>query len=346
MKKISKYILPRITWFHLYYDQWFKNPNGIKGFADQVMNWLMRETLALASNLKKQSKQLAEEIKNHLEALNKILVLPFIESDEFPGVRSKMRSYWFLIFIAVLAEFGFNFFAASILLPMKGWTAIVLQVFLSAFSTFGFVKLFELLFTQVFNEPKYKTDIKPKRHIGKMVFYIIMVIAYEYGVYYLCKVRGASLEGAHGFGDVTMVAMIFGMLAPIVAGYYGYERNRYSAAYSNTIKINGLQKMTTEKNNTIKTNQEHMEIHFKQRCQEQWAFHQEFRLYKENYNIKKKIEKEDLQRHFCENQESFIKEAMNRYNKAIIYDEHLKVTEITPAQQNGHKDLFKDLILK
>lgn len=346
MKKISKYILPRLTWFHLYFGQWFKNVDGIKGFAHQVMNWLMRETLALAFKLKKQNKQLSEEIKNHVEDLNKRLLLPFIEADELPGVRSKMRSYRFLIFVAVIAEFGFNFFATSVLLPMKGWGAIVLQLFLASFITFGFVRIFELLFTQIFNEPKYKTEIKLKRHLGKMAFYIFMAVAYEYGVYYLCKVRGIALEGGHGFGDVTIVAMIFGMIAPIVAGYYGYERNRFKNAYNNTIKINKLQKSIADKSSKVKINQQRMEIHFKQRCQEQFAFFQEFKLYKENYNSRKGIEKENLQGDFCETQETFIKEAVERYNKAIIYDEPLPPTETTPAQQNGHKDLFKDLVIQ
>lgn len=345
MKYFTKHILPRIVWFHLHYNQWFKNIEGIKAFAHQVMNWLMRETLALASNLKKKNKQLVEEVKNHSEDLTTRLLLPFIEADELPGVRSKVHTYSWLIFISVIAEFGFNFFASSVLLPMHGWGAIILQVFLAAFVTFGFVKLFELLFTQLFNEPKYKTDIKPKRHVGKMIFYILLAIAYEYGVFYLCRIRGAALEGTHGLGDVTIVAMIFGMIAPMVAGYYGYEKNRYKAAYDNTVKINKLQRQIAEKNNIIKTNEQRMEIHFKQRCQEQWAILQEFKLYKENYNIKKGIDKEILTGHFCETQESFISEAVDRYHKSIIHDDVVQpvITNKT-EQQNGHQDLFKNLL--
>lgn len=344
MKKISKYFLPRLTWFHLYFGQWFKNIDGIKGFAQQVMNWLMRETLGLAANLRKANNQLGEDIKNCKNQLEKRLALPMIAPDELRGVKSKMRSYSLYILIAILAEFGFNFYATRVLLPMKGWAPLIMQIIMAAFITFGFVKLFEQLFTQIFNEPKYKTDVRPKRHIGKMVFFIIMASVYEFGVYYLCRVRGISIEGGHGLGDVTIVAMIFGMIAPIIAGYYGYERNRFKDAYNNTVQINKLEKSIADKNKTIELNKVHMRIHFKQRCQEQWAFLQEFIVYKQNFNSKKDI-KESLSGHFCENQEKFTEEAVARYNEEIIYKEsETPLKEISTAQQNGHRDLFKNLI--
>ncbi len=342
MKNITKHFLPRLFWFHLYYNQWFKNVEGIKAFATQVMNWLMRETLSLAAKLQKQNKLLSEEIKQHTEVLNKCLKLPFISSDELPGIKSKRRLYTALIIISIMAEFGFNSFAAYVLLPIPGLVGLIAQLAFACFATFVFIKLFELLFIQLFNEPKYNSDELPERHIGKMVFYILAVIAYECGVFVLCKARGSSLEGIHGLGDLTLIGIIFGMIAPVVAGYYAYEKNRFHAAYKNTIAINKLNKIIAKKSQTIKKNEHAMEIHFKQRCQEQWAFLQEFRLYKENYNSKKGIEKEVLAGHFCETQESFITEALDRYTKSIISDESQLVI-IKRDQQNGHTDLIKNV---
>ena len=64
MKTLTKYLLPRYIWFLLWYKQWFRNPEGIKGFAHQVMNWLMQSTLGLAQKLKRENKSLSEGIKS------------------------------------------------------------------------------------------------------------------------------------------------------------------------------------------------------------------------------------------------------------------------------------------
>jgi hypothetical protein len=47
----------------LWYKQWFKNAEGIKGFAAQVMNWLMQSTMSLAEKLKNQNKKWQKPLK-------------------------------------------------------------------------------------------------------------------------------------------------------------------------------------------------------------------------------------------------------------------------------------------
>lgn len=47
-------------WFMLWYKAWFKNAEGIKGFATQVMNTLMQRTMGLAKRLKNQNKKIAK----------------------------------------------------------------------------------------------------------------------------------------------------------------------------------------------------------------------------------------------------------------------------------------------
>jgi hypothetical protein len=53
----------RYIYFRIKFSQWFKNLEGIKEFAEQVMGWLMDSVLKLAAKLKKKNKELSEYIK-------------------------------------------------------------------------------------------------------------------------------------------------------------------------------------------------------------------------------------------------------------------------------------------
>ena len=88
-----------------------------------------------------------------------------------------------------------------------------------------------------------------------------------------------------------------------------------------------------------------MENHFKQKCENYWAFLQEFKAYKENYNRKNSIPEESLAGHFSETQTAFITEAIERYKKEAIVEEKIEPALILApvwSQQRGNnlKELF------
>ncbi len=171
-----------------------------------------------------------------------------------------------------------------------------------------------------------------------------MAIGYEAFTYYICKVRGIQIEGGEGNGIIATAMMIAGMLIPIIAGYYAYEKRRYISPYKNTRRIDRLNQLIAAKTNKIKANEQRMETHFKQECQSCFAYLQEFKTYKENYNRKHSIPEENLAGHFCETQDKFILEAIERYKKEAIQQEAITPhLIITPAQKNGHDESIKEL---
>ncbi len=334
----------RYLFFITWYRQWFRNHEGIKAFAQQCMNWLLRSTLNLAAKLKRQNKQLAEKIKELTKELNERLLHPTINADEFPAYQGKIRSYNIIISICIIGEAFFNFFASKALFNFSGYLAITAQTIFAILITWIAIALFENLFYQLLHERPYKGEHKEPRHWGKLIALFIMAIGYEAFTYYICKVRGIQIEGGEGNGIIATAMMIAGMLIPIIAGYYAYEKRRYISPYKNTRRIDRLNQLIAAKTNKIKANEQRMETHFKQECQSCWAYHQEFKTYKENYNRKHSIPEENLTGHFCETQDKFILEAIERYKKEAI--QHEAITPqliITPAQKNGHDEAIKEL---
>jgi len=334
----------RYLFFITWYRQWFKNHEGIKGFAHQCMNWLMRSTLKLAAKLKKRNKQLAEKIKELSAELSDRILHPTIDADEYAAQRGKIRTYGIILWICIIGEAFFNFFASKALFNFDGWLAIAAQTIFAILMTWGGISLFENLFQQLLHEQPYKGEHKEPRHWGKLITLIILAIGYEAFTYYICKVRGIMIEGGDGTGFIATAMMIAGMLIPIIAGYYAYEKRRFISPYKNTLRIEKLKKLIAAKENKIKANLQKMETHFKQTCQELWAYLQEFKTYKENYNRKHSIPQEELTGHYAASQESFIKEAIERYKKEALEEIALIPTLIiTPAQQNGHDAEIKEL---
>lgn len=322
----------RFLYFYIRFNQWFKNLNGIKSFAQQTMFWLLHSALRLAKKLKKQNKALSENIKAFKARLIECQKYPVINADEYPSIRTKIRIYSVIVFICITGETFFNYFASKAIFTFKGWAAVIAALIFSLLITWGAIALFENLIEQILLEPHYKSDKKQERNIGKVILLTVFAIAYELLIYYICKVRGIQIEGHSGDGIISIAMMIAGMLMPVVAGYYSYEKSLYISAYKNTNVISWLQRKIAQAERKIQTNRERMENHFKKNLQDRWAVLQEFKTYKENYNYKHSIPDESLKGHFCATQEDFRKEALERYNKQNLFNE--SVENLTLYDQN------------
>ena len=330
----------RYLYFRIRFNQWFTNLEGIKEFAEQVMGWLMKSVLRLAYKLKKKNKQLSENIKALRETLNNRIKHPVIEADEFEEIRKKIRTYTMIILVCLLAETFFNYFAAGAIFTFKGWVATIAKVAVALLVTWGAYTLFESLFKQIFFEKPYKGELKENRNFMKLIALSIMGVTYEVLIYFLCRMRGFQIEGNSGDGIITIAMMLIGMLMPVIAGFFAYEKSRYISPYKNTIEIDKITRTIATSENKIKTNQELMENHFKKECQDYWTIQQEFKTYKENFNLKKQYPVENLTGHFCEKRERFVEEAINRYKIQMInYEEKL----VSPNSGNGKADAIKEL---
>lgn len=321
----------RYNYFRIRFSQWFKNLDGIKGFAQQSMNWILRSTLRLAFILKKRNKNYQEKINELSADLKKRLNFPVIDPDDFAVVQKEIRNYGIIEVCIILAEAFFNFFAARAIFNFEGWLAIAGQIFFALVVTWVSIPLFRNLFGELIHEKPYKAINHEPRNMRKLLILLLpLSIVYELGMYSLCKLRGEQIEGGQT-GIITIMMIIIGMLLPVLAGYFAYERRRYYSPYINTLRIAKLQHKIAHLHNRMKVNEQRMETHFKQKVAREWALLQEFKTYKENYNLKNGLPEENLNGHFCETQQKFVNEAIDRYNKEVIFVE--KPSDALPEKQ-------------
>jgi uncharacterized membrane protein YedE/YeeE len=337
MKAITKHLLPRYTWFMLWYSQWFKNAEGIKGFAAQVMNWLMQSTMALAEKLKNQNKQLAEAIKTTKAKLAKWYEHATVDADEWDEVKGTVRKLGFWIVVGIIAEGALNYFGVSAVMLQQGLGWVAFKVLIALILTGAGIYIFGKWFTIALNKPKYKQEKAKPRNWTDFALLTLLCVGYETLIYYLCKIRGIALEGASGDSIFTNFVVLAGMIIPIIAGYWACERSHYTSPYNNTKRIAKAEKAIAGMESRIATNNQKMEDHFKREVENSWGLLQEYKVYKENYNHNKGIAKENIAGHFCETHDSFEKEAVQRYQKEVLHQMPMQPTLIIAKEQmNGH----------
>lgn len=337
MKTITKYLLPRYIWFLAWYKQWFRNTEGIKGFAAQVMNWLLQRTMALAEKLTIENKKMAEIIKTKNAQLKKCYEHAIVNADEWDEVKGTVRKLGFWVFVGIATEAACNYFAMESVMEGRGLFWALLRA-LSAIGITGLcLYFFERWFALVINEPAYKQTKAKLRNFTELVTLTFVCIGFEMVFYWLCKKRSEALIGSTHDDTTTHFLILLGMLLPIGAGYLAYKRNYYKTPYNNTLRIINTEKIIAKNESHIVTNSQRMEDHFKREVEDSWGLLQEYKVYKENYNLKNSINEESLVGHFCENHESFEREAVHRYQKAVLHQTPLQPTLIISQEQmNGH----------
>ncbi len=306
--------------FRFLFNPWFKNPDGIKAFAQLCMNWLLRSALSLAAVLKTKNRRLSEKNNEFTALRDEKIKFPVIDADDFATISKEIRNYKLLEWIVILAESFFNYFAAKAIFNFPGWLGIAAQIIFALGVTWVSIPLFRNLFTEIIHEEPYKSSEIVPRNLKKLVLLLAIALIYELGMYNLCQLRGEQIEGAAP-GFITWLMIILGMLLPVIAGYFSYEKRRLYSPYINTITIDRIKREIASNEMKIQTNIQRMEGHFKSTCQRNWSLLQEFQLYKGNYNHKRDIPDENLSGHFCETQQAFWKEAITRYNQESIPDQ-------------------------
>jgi hypothetical protein len=118
--------------------------------------------------------------------------------------------------------------------------------------------------------------------------------------------------------------MLLGMLSPILAGYYDFQKSLIIGPYKNTIQCARLTNLIANSTKKIVVNDQRMRDQLKVQSEDKFAVLQEFKVYKTNYNSKKSMKNESLEGHFAKGHDTFITEAQNRFNDKFVNDSDLR----------------------
>lgn len=311
MKTITNFILPRYVWFRVWFSQWFKNPHGIKGFADLMMNELVQKCMSRFKGLNAVIARCTSSLATIRQSIEVARLSNMVSIDDFSEVRGTVRSYRFWIFVTLISDVPFNYFLFDAAYNMDGLGAVIFKAVASLVLTVLVVLPAAVLCYQLIGESKYGVALKPKRNWVHLALLTAFLIVGEVMIYKMCLVRGKLIEGASGDGSITFGLLMFGMLSPLIAGYLMYRISLVIDALNNYCTLSNLLGSEARLVKQLaKSHDEKLSI-FKQAAQEKWSVLQEFKVYKNNYDLRRQ-QQESLDGHYSESHDSFMREASYR----------------------------------
>jgi hypothetical protein len=335
MKTITKYILPRYTWFRIWFAQWFKNPDGVKGFSDLRMNQLLQQCMAALKKINEHTKGLVEDLRTVEERLSKAYSAIMVTADDYDEVRGKLRSFRLWLIVIIVAESPFNYFGVDAFMQGQGLVWWIGKAVLALVITGFMIIPFRNLLAQIILEPKYGSATVPQRNWKHLAMLAAWCVAYEFVIYQMCTIRGRALEGV-GKGTelsaVTYLLIILGMLLPAIAGYLSYQISLFVGAFNNYCRAVQLEAKRSTILRKLAINEEVKENTFKHATQDAWSIVSEFKVYKSNYNYRVGLENESLQGHFTQTHDAFIREASYRLRSQDLSEVAATLPKAMPKQ--------------
>jgi hypothetical protein len=310
----------RHLYFRLKFKQWFINNQGIKAFAEHCINRFLIHSFRYSSRRNRLNQSLQHKILSSEQKIDELSKYPTVKQDEFANIKSKLRLYITIITICILGETFFNYFAAKAIFTFKGFLAEMGAFVTALILTFAAIYIIELLIGELLLKPKYKQQSSRKRDIPKIIFLFVLFVIYELLIFYIAKIRGMQIEGSHDSGIISTAMIILGMLLPVVAGYYAYERSIYISAYKNTKNIDRLNEIILKARKNIIRNSQQIKNYVQKKLQDSWAILQEFIVYKNNYNSINNVDPENLSDHYCATEPKYKSEGIRRYIDGIKND--------------------------
>ncbi|MEM7368714.1 MAG: hypothetical protein AAF587_08920 [Bacteroidota bacterium] len=337
--KYTKHGFLRYWYMRLRYHKWFEHREGIKGFAEQVMYWLITSVIKQSRQLLAKLNQLKLTRDKLIKQKHELLKQPLLDNDEYFSIRKKIISVSIIVPILIVAETFLNYISTLVIFVQTGFifllirwaVAIVLTavVIVTADETFHAISPVRLKETP---QKKNEEQHSHTKGILRRGVSIVLLVLLEITIVGIAEYRARDVEGGVAGSFLYYSFIILAGVLPLVVGYLRWDKSHYYDAYTNRSRLNAIEQELKTIDQKIAVIQLGEHFNLKNQVQGSWALLSEFRVYKEIYNHRKKIT-ENLNKHFTKDKESFQKEARRQYEDGL--ESAKKISPQTVLPTNG-----------
>ncbi len=295
----------------------FKNIDGLKLFAEHSRDWLIEKTTQKSISFLLKYEKLLVVKKHLLERSDRALSQPLVDYDDFFSIKKKVMMQSFLFWAIVLAEGFLNYISTLIFMPGEGLAFTFLRWGIAIVLTGAGVIIAEKLIESILPIIPYKRQPTGKvKNIIAIILWGFLIICIEIAIVGVSEARARDIEGGTGSKILYFGFIILSMVLPLVAGATRWDLMHYIDAYKNTLLKHKIEYRLMKLDLVLKKIDERNALDYKLQCTKYWDIFIDFRIRKENYNRKKKIE-EDVSNHFCRDYDAFLNEVDLRYDEDI-----------------------------
>ncbi|HEY9047558.1 MAG TPA: hypothetical protein VIN08_16745 [Ohtaekwangia sp.] len=316
--------------YRLLYKQYFINTEGIKKFSERCTNKYIgtaaaRKTTILTTYIQVLNKEREKRKQEFLECVD----LDRMDDGSFAIRRRKSRRMKIVVYVTLLFEIFLNYISTLIFIQGEGLLYILVRWGLSIILALAAMLVTDGILTKLLPEESvrvkgnssrheddesYNRNAKTKRYIG-LVILPILLVAVEIAIIGVSRERAIDIEGGRSGNILFYGFILLSMALPVIAGYFKWDSEQHGKLFQNTLNYYRAEKLLHILNLIVIANMKDVKEIVDNSIRMSWEKFSRFKLYKENYNIKKSIPREEHN----EDLETYKENALEHFGTEVKY---------------------------
>lgn len=325
----------RNLYYRLFCQSDLNNTNGLKRFGERCINSLLGRAKQRSASARKNTLKLRVAQAGTEEYLKSVQVDRLLEDDEFFGIRKKvLMGTWFIGGIFV-TECLLAYYSTLVLIAGTDIDTTLLRWLLALALTLGAISTSEKLLEALLPQRFHNEDTVPARSLPVILLWSVLLILVMLGVVAVAEARVRDIEGGHTGSIVYFGFIALSMVLPLIAGTIAWEISRFYDAYKQTRKYRRARLRLEKLTQRIERNIQREEDAYTVMLTSYWDRYNDFRSYKENYDLRKGVAAGPGEK-FCPDFEEFKRIASLRYGpvrRSVVHDAEVLV--LPPVNGNG-----------
>jgi hypothetical protein len=310
------------------YQSDLKNPNGLKRFAERCLSTLL-------DNVKKKStamRQGIQEMERRLNAartyLSGVRRSDLLQENDFFSARRKVRIGTFLVSSIMVTEGLLNYFSTLVFISGEDIGIVLLRWLIAIVLTLGAIASAERFIEAILPIKKHGEPIARPRSVVMIVLWSVLFLGVEIAIAGVSEARARDIEGGHTGGLLYYGFIVLSMTLPLIAGGISWDLLHVYDSYKYTRKFNIMMRTHDSTERQITITMQRLEDYYNMRLNESWHQFNNFRSFKENYNLRRGSG-ENVESHWSGEFGTFKAEADRRYG-AILGSMELPRRNVVP----------------
>lgn len=340
--------------YRLLYRQHFLNTEGIKYFADRCTNkyigiGAVKQTNILTTYIKVLKQEREKRRQQFLECEDS----DRMDDGSFALRRRKSARMKLVVYVTILFEIFLNYISTLIFIQGDGLLYILVRWGLAIILALAAMLVTDGILTKLLPEESvrikgnssnheddesYIRNAKTKRYIGLAILPILL-IAVEIAIIGVSRERAIDIEGGRSGNILFYGFILLSMALPVIAGYFKWDSEQHGKLFQNTLNYYRAEKLLHILDLIIIANMKDVKEVVENSIRKAWEKFSRFKLYKENYNARKNIPREDISGHYATDLDSFKENAFDHFGsevKDILYELEPVSKDIPEPAAAGH----------
>jgi len=293
-----------------------KNPNGLKRFAERCLSELIDKVKNKSSSMRQHIQDLERKLSATRSYLSGVHREDLLSDNEFFSARRKVRIGTFLVTGILLTEGLLNYFSTLVFISGDDLGIALLRWLIAIVLTLGAISSAERFMEAVLPIRRHAETSSRPRSTLMVVLWSLLFVGVEIAIIGVSEARARDIEGGHTGGLLYFGFIILSMTLPLIAGGISWDLLHVYDSYKYTRKYNIARQASDTIERQIKIMMQHLEDYYNVRLNQTWHLLNDFRSYKENYNLRRGVT-ENLDGQFFSEFMSFKEEADHRYGAIL-----------------------------